>query len=181
VKSESDEHSLCFFLHAHTVSHALCFLKFSPSSSVSLLLSRTVPRTFVFIYRCPKPKSPVLIPPVMFDFENLIVYKKAKTFNTAIREFIKTKNLDRTTTDQLRRAAFSVVLNLAEGSGRFSKPDRRNFFIIARSSVFECVAILDVLKDESMVDEITFRGFYNNGDELSRILFAMIKNLEKKR
>jgi four helix bundle protein len=117
----------------------------------------------------------------MFDFENLIVYKKAKTFNTAIREFIKTKNLDRTTTDQLRRAAFSVVLNLAEGSGRFSKPDRRNFFIIARSSVFECVAILDVLKDESMVDEITFRGFYNNGDELSRILFAMIKNLEKKR
>jgi four helix bundle protein len=116
----------------------------------------------------------------MFDFENLIVYKKAKAFNTAIREFIKTKNLDRTITDQLRRAAFSVVLNLAEGSGRFSKPDRRNFFIIARGSIFECVAILDVLKDESAVDEATFRGFYDCADELSRILFAMIKNLQKK-
>ncbi|MBT1690651.1 four helix bundle protein [Dawidia soli] len=31
------------------------------------------------------------------------------------------------TSDQLRRAAFSVVLNLTEGSGRFIKPDRKKF------------------------------------------------------
>ena len=116
----------------------------------------------------------------MFDFENLDVYKKAKAFNTSIREFIKIKNFDRTRNDQLLRASFSIILNLAEGSGRFSKPDRRNFYIVARSSVFECVAIVDVLKDERAVDEIAFRGFYNDADELSRILFAMIKNLEKK-
>jgi four helix bundle protein len=114
----------------------------------------------------------------MFDFEKLEVYKKAKIFNADIRKFIKAKKLDNTTNDQLRRAAFSVVLNLAEGSGRFSKPDRRNFFIIARSSVFECVAILDILKDESIVEENTFHGFYDQAEELSKILFAMIKNLQ---
>ncbi len=64
----------------------------------------------------------------MFDFERLDVYKKAKIFNSGIREFIKNTKLDSTTSDQLRRASFSIVLNLAEGSGRFSKPDRRNFF-----------------------------------------------------
>ncbi len=117
----------------------------------------------------------------MFDFENLIVYKKGKSFNAAIREFIKTNKLDRITSDQLRRASFSIILNLAEGSGRFSKPDRRNFFIIARSSIFECVAILDILKDESTIDEVTFRGFYNSAGELSRILFTMIKNLQNKK
>ena len=37
----------------------------------------------------------------------------------------------------------SIALNIAEGSGRFSKPDRRNFFIISRGSVFECVAIFN--------------------------------------
>jgi len=114
----------------------------------------------------------------MFDFEKLDVYRKAKTFNAAIRAFIKSTRLDSTTNDQLRRAAFSVVLNLAEGSGRFSKPDRKNFYIIARSSVFECVAILDVLKDESGIEEKPFQEFYHQGDELSRMLYAMIKNLQ---
>lgn len=114
----------------------------------------------------------------MFDFEKLDVYKGAKIFNSDIRKFIRITKLDNATNDQLRRAAFSVVLNLAEGSGRFSKPDRRNFFIIARSSVFECVAILDVLKDEAVVEESTFRRFYSQGEELSKILFAMIKNLQ---
>jgi four helix bundle protein len=114
----------------------------------------------------------------MFDFEKLDVYKKAKIFNSGIRDFIKNTRLDRTTSDQLRRAAFSIVLNLAEGSGRFSHPDRRNFYVIARSSSFECVAILDVLKDESIIAEDVFRRFYNQAEELSKILFAMIKNLQ---
>ena len=114
----------------------------------------------------------------MFDFERLDVYKKAKIFNAGIRAFIKTRRLDSTTNDQLRRAAFSVVLNLAEGSGRFSKPDRRNFFIIARSSIFECIAILDVLKDEALVEDTLFNGFYNQGEEISRMIFKMIANLQ---
>jgi four helix bundle protein len=114
----------------------------------------------------------------MFDFEKLDVYKKAKAFNYGLREFIKNTKLDSSTRDQLRRAAFSIVLNLAEGSGRFTHPDRRNFYIVARSSIFECVAIMDVLKDESILEENMFRGFYNQAEELSKILFTMIKNLQ---
>lgn len=113
----------------------------------------------------------------MFDFEKLEVYKKAKLFNAEIRSFILSNRLDPTTKDQLRRASFSVVLNLAEGSGRFSKPDRRNFFVISRSSVFECVAILDILKDEDTIAMPLFQSFHQKADELSRILYAMIKNL----
>lgn len=113
----------------------------------------------------------------MFDFEKLIVYQKAKAFNAGIRKFIKATPLDRTTKDQLRRASMSIVLNLAEGSGRFTKPDRRNFFIIARSSLFECVAILDVLKDEGSIGEESFGQFYAEAEELSKIVFAMVRNL----
>lgn len=117
----------------------------------------------------------------MFDFEKLEVYKKAKAFNSSIRQFIRDTKLDPTTKDQLRRASFSIVLNLAEGSGRFSKADRRNFFVIARSSIFECVAILDVLKDENALSEGDFQSFYSNAEELSKIIFAMIKNLSNSR
>jgi len=113
----------------------------------------------------------------MFDFEKLEVYKKAKYFNSEIRKFISETKLDPTTKDQLRRASFSIVLNLAEGSGRFTKPDRRNFYIISRSSIFECVAIVDVLKDEGIIDEQRFLFFYNQAEEVSKMIFGMIKNL----
>lgn len=113
----------------------------------------------------------------MFDFEKLDIYKKAKSFNSEIRKLIKSTKLDPTTKDQLRRASFSIVLNIAEGSGRFSKADRRNFYVISRSSIFECIAILDVLKDEMVLGENQFKLFYIQAEEISKMLFAMIKNL----
>jgi four helix bundle protein len=107
----------------------------------------------------------------------LEIYKKAKLFNSEIRQFIKLTKLDPTTKDQLRRASFSIVLNIAEGSGRFTTPDRRNFYIISRSSIFECIAILDVLKDEEVLEDNQYQKFYFQAEEISKILFAMIKNL----
>jgi four helix bundle protein len=68
-------------------------------------------------------------------------------------------------------------LNIAEGSGRFSKADRRNFYVISRSSIFECIAILDVLKDETILDENQFESLYLQAEVISKMLYAMIKNL----
>ncbi len=54
----------------------------------------------------------------MFDFEKLTAYVKAKEFNKKVFGFLEKTKPDRTTTDQLRRASFSIMLNIAEGSGR---------------------------------------------------------------
>ena len=48
--------------------------------------------------------------------------------------------------DQLRRAAISVPLNIAEGSGRATEADASRHFAIARGSVMECAAVLDVIR-----------------------------------
>lgn len=113
----------------------------------------------------------------MFEFQNLEVYKKAKTFHLESKQLISSIQLDKITGNQLFRASFSIVLNIAEGSGRYSNPDRRHFFVISRGSVFECVAIIDTLYDSNSINKDTFDSFLKKADELSRILYAMVKNL----
>ncbi len=75
--------------------------------------------------------------------------------------------------------AMSIVLNIAEGSGKFSKHDRRSFYVIARTYIFEYVAVADLLHQQEKVNKNLFEEFINHANELSRILLAMIKNLEK--
>lgn len=80
-----------------------------------------------------------------FMFENLQVYQKAVDF--ADRISVSTESFPRGyyyLVDQLNRAALSIATNLAEGNGRFTKPDRKNFFTIARGSVQECVPLLEI-------------------------------------
>lgn len=114
----------------------------------------------------------------MFEFRNLEVYKKAKAFHVECKTFIRQHKLDPYVKNQLGRASFSVPLNIAEGSGKFSKRDRRNFFVTSRGSVFECVAIFDSLNDDQLITAAQFDAYLTKADELSRMLYTMIKNLE---
>lgn len=95
-----------------------------------------------------------------FDFQKLEVYKKAKNYHSSALRIIEENQFPNYTNDQLARASFSIVLNIAEGSGRFSKRDRRHFYVISRSSLWECSAILDILKDENHINIVTFNQFY---------------------
>jgi four helix bundle protein len=52
--------------------------------------------------------------------------------------------------DQLDRASTSIPLNIAEGNGKFTQPDRCRFFDNARGSTLECAAALDVLVAKSL-------------------------------
>jgi four helix bundle protein len=53
--------------------------------------------------------------------------------------------------DQLDRASVSIVLNVAEGSGRFAPADKAHFYLIARGSAMECLAALSLLFARSLV------------------------------
>jgi four helix bundle protein len=103
----------------------------------------------------------------MFDFQKLDVYQKSKRFYIDTKEIIHTIKLDNYIKDQLSRAAFSVPLNLAEGSGKFSKADRKNYYTTARASLYECIAILDILHEEKKINELYYQSQLKNADELA--------------
>src|SRR3989344_8804680 len=113
----------------------------------------------------------------MFDFEKLSVYTKAKALNKEIISFLRdTKSIDSYIRDQLKRASISIVINIAEGSGKFSKPDKRKFYIIARGSVYECVSLLELIFEDTIIDKERFDNFYRKHEELSKMLLGLIRS-----
>ncbi|OYU94861.1 MAG: four helix bundle protein [Bacteroidetes bacterium B1(2017)] len=115
----------------------------------------------------------------MFPFEKLVVYNKAFLLQGRVMDFLKNnKSLPVYLRNQYGRASLSIMLNLAEGSGRSTNKDRKFFFVVARGSVFECAAILDLLLAQKEVNPIFHNEIKTSYEEISRMLFAMIKNLE---
>ena len=116
----------------------------------------------------------------MFDFQKLIVYQKSIEFYTGIsNEIIKKNFIDKIGKDQLRRASMSITLNIAEGTSRFSTADRRNFYTIARGSLYECIAIFDLLIKDGLIDTTLHLNFSTLGEEMSKMLYSMEMKLTK--
>ena len=84
----------------------------------------------------------------MLSHEKLDVYQRSIEFLAAALRIAETNPRGQAAlADQLRRAATSIPLNIAEGSGRSSgSADRSRFRGIARGSAMECGAILDVIR-----------------------------------
>ncbi len=79
----------------------------------------------------------------MFGFQRLDVYRCAIQFLAAAAPLAGAVPKGYAPlADQLRRAALSVPLNIAEASGRVGG-DARRAYAIARGSTLECAAILD--------------------------------------
>ena len=113
----------------------------------------------------------------MFDFEKLDVYSKAKNLSKIVLKLLKEiKTIDPVLRDQFKRAVISIVLNIAEGSGKFSKADKRNFYTTARGSTYECVAILDILLEQSNITKEEFNKLYFEFETVSKMLLGLINS-----
>jgi four helix bundle protein len=116
-----------------------------------------------------------------FMFENLQVYQKAVDF--AEQTCTLTESFPRGyyfLVDQLNRAALSIATNLAEGNGRFTKPDRKNSFTIARGSVQECVPLLEIAHRRGFISATDHLATKEALEEISRMISGLISGLENR-
>lgn len=118
-----------------------------------------------------------------FPFEKLKAYQKAVEWYRDIDRLLKdnAKKIPYGFSDQLRRAALSISLNLAEGNGRWHPGDKRQFFWVARGSAFECVPLITILKEDNVLNDETYKLFYGKLEELAKMTTGLIQSLEKTR
>lgn len=114
-----------------------------------------------------------------FDHEKLEVYHLAIEFAGRADELIERLPRGRGyLADQLQRAALSVVLNIAEGAGRFSPADKAAFYTRSRASATECAAVLDVCRQQKLISAATTE---ENKALLERIVQMLTKLIKSRR
>ncbi|MBM3834687.1 MAG: four helix bundle protein [Verrucomicrobia bacterium] len=111
----------------------------------------------------------------MFDHERRGVYQQSLSFVSWLEPLMEKLPKKLAVRDQLDRASSSIPMNIAEGNGKFTKPDRCRFFDVSRGSALECAAGLDVLvaKGKCKGEEVL------NGKETLRQIVSMLVGLIK--
>ena len=90
------------------------------------------------------------------DHEKLQVYQRSLALISWAEPLLDRLPKNLSVRDQLDRAGTSIPLNIAEGNGKFTSPDRCRFFDIARGSALEASACLDVIvaKTKASVSDV---------------------------
>jgi four helix bundle protein len=112
---------------------------------------------------------------IYFDHEKLKVYQMALKFNEFAQK-ICSRLPKSDIRDQLDRALNSIVLNIAEGNGKYSKKDRCRYFDISFGSSLESAGCLDILFVRKLISSDELHTGKSMLKELVSMLVGLIKS-----
>ena len=111
-----------------------------------------------------------------FSHEKLIVYQRSLEFIEFVNKLLSFSSTKLNVYDQLDRAATSIPLNIAEGTGKYTSKDKCRYYDIARGSALECAACLDVLIKRKMITKEICEQGKNLLQEIVSMLTGLIKS-----
>ncbi len=116
----------------------------------------------------------------MFKFENLTVWQKSIDFTKDVHDI--TRKFPREElyilTSQIKRAADSVALNIAEGSTGQSNAEFRQFTGYAMRSAIEVVSCLFIAQKREIIEKDDFNKLYANSETIIKMLNGLKKSLK---
>ncbi|HPU29591.1 MAG TPA: four helix bundle protein [Syntrophorhabdaceae bacterium] len=114
------------------------------------------------------------------NFRNLKVYKRAIEYSTEIYKTTGSfpKEEVHGLTSQIRRAAISIALNIAEGSGNSSEREFKRFLEISLRSAYELMACLEIALKLKYLSETEFEKLAIEADEIAAMITGFSKSLE---
>ncbi len=81
--------------------------------------------------------------------------------------------------DQWRRAAYSVVLNLAEGNSRRGPREFRRYLDIARSSLHEIEGIFELVDAIGYLEREELRLMRIKRSNCARLVYALLRKIDE--
>lgn len=116
------------------------------------------------------------------SFEDLFAWRKARELANTVYTVCETEPLSKDfgLRDQLRRAAVSVMSNIAEGFERATTPDFIHFLYIAKGSAGEVRSQLYLARDRGLIPQTTFETSLALARETSSVLSRLIESLKEK-
>lgn len=115
-----------------------------------------------------------------FAFKDLSVWKKSLNFARHVIEAISQIEDDRKhyrLFEQIESSATSVSANIAEGKGRYSKKEFRQFCFIARGSLYETVTFLNIFHNLSWISKDKLIELENEATEIAKMLNGLINKI----
>ncbi|RFC44452.1 MAG: 23S rRNA-intervening sequence protein [Verrucomicrobia bacterium] len=114
------------------------------------------------------------------SWRELVVWQKAHAAVLEVYRVTKSFPPDERfrLTNQLCRAAASIPTNIAEGKGRGSRPEFRQFLIIARGSIEETRYLLLLAKDLGFLAPEIHAALESIYTEISKMTNALLRSLK---
>lgn len=114
-------------------------------------------------------------------FEDLRVWQKALEITVIIHNLTRSfpKEEMFILTSQIKRAADSIALNIAEGSTGNTDPEFKRFLQYATRSAIEVIACLHIGKSRNIISEEDFNKIYEEINTLIKSIQALKKSLDK--
>ena len=113
-------------------------------------------------------------------FQDLTVWQRAMEMSECIYRLTKTfpKEELYILTSQIKRAADSISLNIAEGSTGQSDAEFSKFLGYSLRSAIEVISCLYIGKKRDLIDNDTFAKFYNETENLVIMIQALRKSIK---
>lgn len=116
-------------------------------------------------------------------FEDLIAWQKARILSREVYKVSRNARFarDLSLTNQIRRAATSIMSNIAEGFERGSRSEFHQYLVVAKGSCAEVRSQLYVALDAEYLDQVQFRRLYDLAAEVGRVLGGLKVAVKKQR
>jgi len=111
----------------------------------------------------------------MHNFRNLKVYQRAIDIYKLTKTFPKDKLFG--LTNQIRRAATSISLNIAEGSGNKSNKEFKRFLEMSLRSNYEVMTCLEIALRLDYCKKEDFKRLITEADEIAAMIVGFSKQL----